>query len=774
MDTTLGTPLADEAIRDINFFNGRLLTGGDLQREQAARQLADRRVGAACGPGIAWGLEVSALTGTPPGRVKVSSGLGVAWSGQVLHLATEPVVQLVAPLPEATASVSSGFGACGMLAGSPDVAGDGLFLLTLAPVTVAEGKAPVLALDAVNIRCTTDAFVEAVQLRLLRISDWTVTGTSAAAVALLRSQIAQAFLSPRSEVDGAMWRLRSGSLSDCDIPLAVVYLRDANIVFIDSWAVRRRLAAAAAAAAPSAWSAALGEVVLAHGEAQLLQFQAQIAETPAVLAGPASASLAWLPPAGLLPAGTGFSALQAFLASRAPDREMALADSDLPAVLAAALRGAAVDLAGDPAAGRYRAWRITGPSGSTSGPLLFTRDGRNLHAAEQIGLDDSRAGMPGVTDVQTAIDRLRAGSCLHLVLRRGMDIPAALRGLAGRDATVCFEPGRYKLDAPLVIENAGRVRVHGHGATLINAAGECALRVLGCRAVEVSDIAVEGRAVGFGKGDLDLGLLGALTIIDTPSVGVERVQASCAGGEALGAAGIVVTVRDKALPDMPRAHFTVTDCEITVGQGQQGLLCVNGDVQLIRGNRIGAADPKASLQRGIVVAGRQAGTVRIEGNVVRDVVRGIAVGLSEAAEAKGRALQAGRVTIDSNRVELQLADVTSGGRYGIFVGNAGSVLVRANHVLLVDGSAEKLQVQALRLAGFYGPQIIVRDNLFDGTWTGIALQTEQQPKPVLWAFQCNVGLGLGGAILEMQPVLRRLIVDEHNQQVTDSAFAPPR
>ena len=31
---TLGTPLLDDAIRNINFFNGRLLTGRDLQREQ--------------------------------------------------------------------------------------------------------------------------------------------------------------------------------------------------------------------------------------------------------------------------------------------------------------------------------------------------------------------------------------------------------------------------------------------------------------------------------------------------------------------------------------------------------------------------------------------------------------------------------------------------------------------------------------------------------------------------------------------------------------------
>jgi hypothetical protein len=765
--TTLGTPLADEAIRDINFFNGRLLTGADLQREQAARQLADRRVGAASGPGIAWGLEVSALAGLPPGRVKVTRGLGVAPSGLVLHLATDPTVQLVAPPAENTAAVATGFGPCGTLAGAPYVAGDGLFLLTLAPVTVAEGKAPVLALEAVNTRCSTDAYVEAVQLRLLRISNWNVTGTSAAAVALLRNQIAHAFLSPGSEVDGEMARLRGSGLSECDVPLAVVYMRDERIVFIDRWAVRRRLAAGAAS---TAWSAWIGETVVALGEAQLVQFQEHIAETPAVLASPAKTSLSWLPPAGLLPAGTSFNALKIFLAERAPVKETPLAASEAPAVLAAALRGDAVDLAGDPAAGRYRAWRI----GGAGGPLLFTRDGRNLHAAEQIWLDGPRAGMPGVTEVQTAIDRLRAGSCLHIVLHRASDIPATLRQLVGVDATLCFEPGRYELREPLVIEKAGRVRVHGHGATLVNLSGECALRVLNCQAVEVCDIAVEGRTVNVGRGELGLGLHGALTIVDTPRVSVERVQATCAGGETLGAVGMVVTVRDAALSAMPRARYTVSDCEFMVGESQQGLLCVNGDVLAIRGNHIAASDPKGRLQRGIVVAGRKAGTVQIEGNVVRDVVRGIAVGLSETAEQEGTPLKAERVRIEGNRVEVQLTGVTTGGRYGIFVGNAGSVLARANHVVLAGGNAVSLQLQGMRLAGVYGPQIIVRDNYFEDTWKGIVLQTQQRPLQLVWAFQCNVGLRLGSVILEVPPQFRELIVDEHNRKVIEIAGPPPQ
>ncbi|MFN7277616.1 MAG: hypothetical protein ACK5VP_07465, partial [Betaproteobacteria bacterium] len=48
----------DGGIRSVNFFNGRLLTGKDLSREQDARRQSDRRIAQANGHGIAWGLEV--------------------------------------------------------------------------------------------------------------------------------------------------------------------------------------------------------------------------------------------------------------------------------------------------------------------------------------------------------------------------------------------------------------------------------------------------------------------------------------------------------------------------------------------------------------------------------------------------------------------------------------------------------------------------------------------------------------------------------------------
>lgn len=769
--TTLGTPLAEEAIRDINFFNGRLLTGGDLQREQAARQLADRRVGAAAGPGVAWGLEVSGVAGSPAGRVKVQRGLGVGASGLVLHLATDPVVQLVAPPAEATASVLAGFGPCGALQGSSFVAGAGLFLLTLAPVTLAEGKAPVLALEAVNTRCSTDSHVEAVQFRLLRVNGFNATGTGAAAVARLRSQVAAACLVARQRADahampggvsvplGVLQALGVAGLSGCDLPLALVYMQGGDIVFVDRWAVRRRLAPDAAA---PPWAPWLGGRVQALAEAQMLQFQDHITDTPAVLAAAATSSLQWLPPAGFLPRGISVAQWKLFLGARAPALEVPLAAADAPEVLAGALRGDAVDLSAAAGAGRLRVYRIGGAAGS----VMFVRDGRNLHHAEQVWVDGSAAGLPGATEVQTALEMLRAGSCLHLVLHPGMDIARALAELPGdRDLSLCFEPGRYRFDTALALRKQRRVLLHGHGARLENLKGECALLVQDCGAVQVQDLQLVGSAASVGRGEPGVGLGGALTVVDTPEVSLHRVQAQCAAASTLQAAAIVVAVSAEALGSLPPARFLVADCEMKVGANQQGLLCVNGDSIHIQGNHIAASDGKDSLQRGIVVGGRQAGTVHIEGNRVRDVVRGIAVGMSEAAEQGEAPLVAERVRVLHNRVDVQLAGVLSGGRFGIFIGNAGSLAANANHVTVMGGDALKMQLHALRLAGVYGPQIVVRDNLFEDSFKGIVLQTTTRPRAAVWVFQCNVGARVASDLLDVPEALSQTIVSEHNRKV---------
>ena len=196
--TLLGEAITQDSVRAVHFFNGRLLTASDLSRDQASRRQADAQVGAATGSGIAWGLEVNAAGPASDaeslGVVTVEAGLAVALSGQALRLNQRVSLSLIQP-PADTSGTSGGafqgtFGPCVDAAASTYVAGDGLLLLTLAPIDVPEGFAPMLALEAINTRCARDVIAEGVQLKLLPIPGGTISGTTPAALAQLRNRIA--------------------------------------------------------------------------------------------------------------------------------------------------------------------------------------------------------------------------------------------------------------------------------------------------------------------------------------------------------------------------------------------------------------------------------------------------------------------------------------------------------------------------------------------------------------------------------------------------------
>jgi len=114
---------------------------------------------------------------------------------------------------------------------------------------------------------------------------------------------------------------------------ATAYIVPLAALVIALEAVRRRLAHRAASEPYAAW---LGEAVYGLGEAQFLQFQEQLADEPTLVNAAATLKLAWLPPAGFLPATAPW---QTFLGARAPAKLVSLASADAPEVLAAALRG---------------------------------------------------------------------------------------------------------------------------------------------------------------------------------------------------------------------------------------------------------------------------------------------------------------------------------------------------------------------------------------------------------------------------------------------------
>jgi hypothetical protein len=316
--TDLQTPITDGAIRSINFFNGRLLSARDLTLEQSANREADRRLGKAIGDGIAHGLEatkpVNFKKESP--TVSVDAGLAINRLGQTLMLKARTDVALVRT--STNLGASAGFSECLPLQTGAYVAGAGVYLLTIAPAQTSEGRAVTSAVNPATTTCNTDTVVSAVQFRLIQI-DSKFSQQELQATNRLRNFIAYkcfgvADISPfiadpfGSDIKkwGLLDDLRPNQLTDCEVPLAVLFWTDDDgINFIDMWSVRRRITKPRTA---SAWITLNSDRRCAEAEAMFLQFQDQLqdlrTQQPSLATIDAKTYFNFLPSIGFVPIGT--------------------------------------------------------------------------------------------------------------------------------------------------------------------------------------------------------------------------------------------------------------------------------------------------------------------------------------------------------------------------------------------------------------------------------------------------------------------------------------
>src|SRR6185503_6560377 len=162
-------PILESGIRSVNFFNGRLLTGEDMSREQLANREARKLIGQAVGDGIAYGFEVAKTpgAGTAP-RLTVQPGLALNRCGEALRLASAADLSLVRPQNGSTAGDSS-FGDCTPFQSGTYVAGSGVYLLVISPARGTEGRAPISGLGNDPVDCNTRYTVDGVQFRLVQL-----------------------------------------------------------------------------------------------------------------------------------------------------------------------------------------------------------------------------------------------------------------------------------------------------------------------------------------------------------------------------------------------------------------------------------------------------------------------------------------------------------------------------------------------------------------------------------------------------------------------------
>lgn len=159
----------------------------------------------------------------------------------------------------------------------------------------------------------------------------------------------------------------------------------------------------------------------------------------------------------------------------------------------------------------------------------------------------------------------------------------------------------------------------------------------------------------------------------------------------------------------------------------------------------------STMDTGIIVAGKRARDVTIEGNHVEGSFHGIRVGLG--AGTPRERLQAGTLRIDQNSVRLRVAPVDIA-RVGIYVGNVERAWVTDNDVAIETADSDfngpraplikrerwdLLHAEGIRVYGVLGPLLHIRGNGVRACPAGItvtaAAGTDGRAK--LWLVQGN-------------------------------------
>lgn len=328
--------VAGSGIRDTHFFNGRLLTAGDLRTTQDAVIARDRQLAHAMGSGVAHGLAVTlgdagtTGSGARP-KLHVTPGLAVSRRGDTLELRDAIDLALIREA-DARLAAAGEFAICPPPRPVTTLANFGLYVLTIAPASWKEGLAPMSELrsDGVGSACGRRYELDGVQFGLTRVDltsepgDATADPSAEAAGALrgevaelaldldtrlgqlmsglpiaglageverklsrLRSSVAHLCLGTEERralvVDplgsasqgetGALERLfRQGTLRESEVPLALLYWSVRGVEFADVWSVRRPLAPMSR----GRWGAHASSRHGAGGMASWLQFQQQI------------------------------------------------------------------------------------------------------------------------------------------------------------------------------------------------------------------------------------------------------------------------------------------------------------------------------------------------------------------------------------------------------------------------------------------------------------------------------------------------------------------
>jgi hypothetical protein len=135
----------------------------------------------------------------------------------------------------------------------------------------------------------------------------------------------------------------------------------------------------------------------------------------------------------------------------------------------------------------------------------------------------------------------------------------------------------------------------------------------------------------------------------------------------------------------------------------------------------------AVISQAIVIAGQTVGDVLVQDNDVASAIQGVHIGASHRGQPRiGPADVTGRVTIHRNKIAALVPADGARARHAVFVGNADRLRLTENDVSFTDlCEGDPVPSDGVRIYGFLGRAITVRDNVVDGFPGGITLNLFQ-------------------------------------------------
>lgn len=343
MSKQLNEPITENGITNTNFFNGRLLTAQDLKTDQEAERRQRWQLGRAIGEGIVEGFEVSLVSrgdrSTRP-VVAVTKGLAINRRGQLLSLPNDDQVTLTRridlPPPEAGL-----FNECGLPTSTFTNLDKGVYLFVVGPTSTFRERAPMRSVEPNNTLagCGSKYAVEGVQFDLIKINvdDLTIVSDTTrthiqnlmnlsgelnlsklrnmlAHVCFGTEQLLNVSVEPFKQTSGksafatygAIDFMRSrDEVTDCKVPLALIYWSGSGVGFVDMWSARRQVFVGTENHLSHFFSARHR----AEMEARFYQFHEQVGSLISSQANPTllvlSDAFRFVPAAGLVPLRSG-------------------------------------------------------------------------------------------------------------------------------------------------------------------------------------------------------------------------------------------------------------------------------------------------------------------------------------------------------------------------------------------------------------------------------------------------------------------------------------